>query len=82
MWKARSILNGRDTPCLFLYVTYDNFGCVVGRLFYRNVFGIIEVINSNMRISLCLKKMDVYNHIANKQDIREEVERYARVAGN
>lgn len=21
MWKARSILNGRDTPCLFLYVT-------------------------------------------------------------
>lgn len=26
--------------------------------------------------------MDVYNHIANKQDIREEVERYARVAGN
>ena len=26
--------------------------------------------------------MDVYNHIANKQDIREEVERYAKVAGN
>lgn len=26
--------------------------------------------------------MDVYNHIANKQDIKEEVERYARVAGN
>ncbi|MCM1126939.1 MAG: tyrosine-type recombinase/integrase [Lachnospiraceae bacterium] len=25
--------------------------------------------------------MDVYNHIANKQDIREEVESYARVAG-
>lgn len=59
MWKARSILNGRDTPCLFLYVTYDNFGCVVGHLFYRNVFGIIEVINSNMRISLCLKKRGI-----------------------
>ena len=26
--------------------------------------------------------MDVYNHIANKQDIKEEVERYARAAGN
>lgn len=26
--------------------------------------------------------MDVYNHIASKQDIKEEVERYARVAGN
>lgn len=26
--------------------------------------------------------MDVYNHLANKQDIKEEVERYARVAGN
>ncbi|MDE7187335.1 MAG: tyrosine-type recombinase/integrase [Lachnospiraceae bacterium] len=25
--------------------------------------------------------MDVYTHIANKQDIREEVERYARVLG-
>ena len=59
MWKARSILNGRDTPCLFLYVTYDNFGCVVGHLFYRNVFGIIEVINSNMSISLCLKKRGI-----------------------
>ncbi len=26
--------------------------------------------------------MDVYNHIANKQNIREEVERYARAAGD
>lgn len=26
--------------------------------------------------------MDVYNHIANKQDIKAEVERYAKVAGN
>ena len=26
--------------------------------------------------------MDVYNHIASKQDIKEEVERYVRVAGN
>lgn len=26
--------------------------------------------------------MDVYNHIANKQDIKAEVERYARAAGN
>lgn len=26
--------------------------------------------------------MDVYNHIANKQDIKEEVERYARAVGN
>ncbi|HBA70602.1 MAG TPA: recombinase XerC [Lachnospiraceae bacterium] len=26
--------------------------------------------------------MDVYNHIASQQDIKEEVERYARVAGN
>ena len=26
--------------------------------------------------------MDVYNHLANKQDIKEEVERYARAAGN
>lgn len=26
--------------------------------------------------------MDVYNHIAGRQDVREEVERYARVAGN
>lgn len=26
--------------------------------------------------------MDVYNHIASKQDIKEEVERYARAAGN
>ena len=59
MWKARSILNVRDTPCLFLYVAYDNLGCVVGHLFYRNVFGIIEVINSNMSISLCLKKRGI-----------------------
>lgn len=26
--------------------------------------------------------MDVYNHIASQQDIKEEVERYARAAGN
>ena len=26
--------------------------------------------------------MDVYNHIADKQDIREEVERYAKVVGD
>ena len=26
--------------------------------------------------------MDVYNHIANKQDIKKEVERYATEAGN
>ncbi len=26
--------------------------------------------------------MDVYNHIAGKQDIKEEVERYARALGN
>lgn len=26
--------------------------------------------------------MDVYNHLASKQDIKEEVERYARAAGN
>lgn len=26
--------------------------------------------------------MDLYDHIANKQYIKEEVERYARVAGN
>lgn len=26
--------------------------------------------------------MDVYNHIAGKQEVKEEVERYARVAGN
>ena len=58
MWKARSILNVRDTHCLFLYVAYDNLGCVVGHLFYRNVLG-IGVINSNMSISLCLKKRGI-----------------------
>ena len=26
--------------------------------------------------------MDVYNHLANKQDIKEEVERYAKAVGN
>ena len=26
--------------------------------------------------------MDVYNHIAGKQDIKEEVERYTRASGN
>lgn len=59
MWKAGSILNVRDTPCLFLYVACDNLGCAVGHLFYRNILGIIGIINSNMSISLCLKKKGI-----------------------
>ena len=59
MRKARSILNGKDTPCLFLCVTHENLVCIVGHLFYRNAFGIIGIINSNMGISLCLKKRGI-----------------------
>jgi hypothetical protein len=59
MRKARSILNGKDTPCLFLCVTHENLVCIVGHLFYRNAFGIIGIINSNMSISLCLKKRGI-----------------------
>ena len=59
MWKARSIPNGGDTPCLFLCVTHENLVCIVGHLFYRNAFGIIGIINSNMSISLCLKKRGI-----------------------
>ncbi len=61
MRKARSILNGKDTPCLFLCVTHENLVCIVGYLFYRNAFGIIGIINSNMSISLCLKKRGIYD---------------------
>ena len=78
IWKARSILNGRGTPCLFLYVAYDNFDCIVGYLFYRNAFAIIGIINRNMSISLCLKKrgilmfeMKEYVSIFQRNDVKE-----------
>lgn len=45
--EARSIQNGWNTPCLFLYAAYDNVDYVIGHLFYRNAFWIIGVINSN-----------------------------------
>lgn len=39
-------------------------------------------LQSKTAVGKAVIRHDVYNHLANKQDIKEEVERYARAAGN
>ncbi len=38
MGKTRSILNGKDTPCLFLYVAHDNLVCIADIYFIETLF--------------------------------------------
>ena len=45
---------------------------------YENVFPAYAFhLNAHSDVT-----MDVYNHLASKQDIKEEVERYEQAAGN
>lgn len=124
MRKARSILNGRDTPCLFQYVATDNIDIqrvckafleqkkinfMFGRCSTEEIDGYSDFIFlaktgrplmphtacTNMaRQGMSIKvlqylmghahsdvTMDVYNHIAGREDVREEVERYALAVG-